>query len=189
MVLPVHAGDLEAGQAAMAPFRALATPLMDMVGPMPYVGMYELTAGASQAAPEVVRSAFLGGFDEAAAEAIVAHHRSPAAVASISQLRVLGGAMARVPSGATAFAHRDAPVMATFMNMVAGSREEAVADTDALLAAVSGAATGVYANFLGVEAPERIHQAYPRATYERLVAVKRRVDPRNVFHANHNIRP
>ena len=51
------------------------------------------------------------------------------------------------------------------------------------------ASTGVYSNFVGDEAASRIHAAYPGATYERLVQVKRRVDPDNVFHANHNIRP
>jgi FAD/FMN-containing dehydrogenase len=188
-VMPVHAGDPEAGAAAMAPFRRLATPIADMVGPMPYVGMYELTAGASQAAPEVIRSAFLAGFDAAAAEAIVEHHRSPAGAASMTQLRVLGGAMGRVPADATAFAHRGSPVMAAFIGGVPGTREEAEATANGLLAAVSGAATGVYANFLADEGEARVRDAYPRATYERLVAVKRRVDPENVFHANQNIRP
>ena len=47
------------GAAAMAPFRALATPLIDMVGPMPYAGMYQLTAGGAAPGAEVVRSAFL----------------------------------------------------------------------------------------------------------------------------------
>ena len=77
VVMPVYAGDLEAGQAAMAPFRSIAKPIADMVGPMPYPGMYQLTAGAEAPSAEVVRSAFLGGLDVAAAEALVDHHRSP----------------------------------------------------------------------------------------------------------------
>jgi FAD/FMN-containing dehydrogenase len=119
----------------------------------------------------------------------VEHHSSPASAATVTQLRVLGGAMARVPAGATAFAHRASPVMTTVMSFVTGSVDDATATADGLLAALSGSATGVYANFLGDEDASRLHQAYPGATYERLVAVKRRVDPANVFSGNHNIRP
>jgi FAD/FMN-containing dehydrogenase len=188
MVMPVHAGDPAAGEAAMAPFRALATPLIDMVGPMPYAGMYQLTAGGAEPGPEIARSAFLSGLDRAAAEAIVERHLSPAGAAAMSQIRVLGGAMARVPVGATAFAHREAPVMAVVMAFPVDGYEAAAAFADGFLADLSGAAAGVYSNFLADEAG-RLHEAYPGPTYERLVAVKRRVDPHNVFHANHNIRP
>ena len=192
VVMPVHAGDPEAGAAAMAPLRAIATPIMDVVGPMPYIGMYQLTAGAAAPGPAVVRSAFLGGLDAAAADAIVERHTSPAGATAMTQLRVLGGAMGRVPAGATAFAHREAPLMATIMAGVTGAPEEATAFADGLLADLSGPghpSAGVYANFLGDEDASRLRQAYPGATHERLVAVKRRVDPANVFSGNHNIRP
>jgi FAD/FMN-containing dehydrogenase len=188
-VMPVHAGDPEAGVAAMAPLRSIATPIADLVGPMPYMGMYQLTAGAAEAGPAVVRSAFVGGLDAAAADAIVERHTSPAGAAAMTQIRVLGGAMGRVPAGATAFAHRGAPVMTTILAGVTGSTEEATAFADGLLAEVAGPESGVYANFLGEEDASRVHRAYPGATYERLVAVKRRVDPGNVFSGNHNIRP
>ena len=69
------------------------------------------------------------------------------------------------------------------------TREEAEARAQGLLDRISGNATGVYSNFLGEEGQARVHDAYPRATYERLVAVKRRVDPENVFHANQKIKP
>jgi FAD/FMN-containing dehydrogenase len=79
--------------------------------------------------------------------------------------------------------------MASVIAHGAGAYQDTVTFADAYLADMSGRATGVYANFLGDEAPSRLHAAYPGATYERLVQVKRRVDPDNVFHANHNIRP
>jgi FAD/FMN-containing dehydrogenase len=189
VVMPVYAGDPQAGAVAMAPFRSIATPIMDMVGPMPYIGMYQLTAGGSEPGPGVVRSSFLGGLDATGAEAIVEHHSAPEGAATMTQIRVLGGAMARVPVDATAFAHRTAPVMATVMAGVTADRAAAEASADGLLAALSGTASGVYANFLADEDAGRLRQAYPGGTYERLVAVKRRVDPANVFHANHNIRP
>jgi FAD/FMN-containing dehydrogenase len=189
MMMPVYAGDPDAGAAAMAPFRKLATPLVDMVRPMPYAGMYELTAGATIPVAEVIRSTFMGELDAVGAEAIVELHRSPAGAASMTQLRVLGGAMGRVPAGATAFAHRDAPVLAAVIGGVPGTREEAESIADGVLAQLRPASTGVYSNFVADEGEARVREAYPAATYERLVAVKRRVDPTNVFRANQNIRP
>ncbi len=189
VVMPVHAGPLEDGAAAMAPFRAIATPLADMVGPMPYPAMYQLTAEGAEPSPGVVRSAFLPDLASTAIDAIVDRHSSPAGAAAMTQLRVLGGEMGRVPADATAFAHRDGTVMASVMAHAAGEYQDTVTFADAYLADLSAGSTGVYANFLGDEAPSRLHAAYPGATYERLVQVKRRVDPDNVFHANHNIRP
>ena len=112
--------------------------------------------------------------------------RAPCAM---TQLRILGGAAGRVPAAATAFAHRDATVMASVIAHGEGDDQDVRAYAEAYHADLSGGATGVYANFVGDEAASRIHAAYPGATYERLVQVKRRVDPENVFHANHNIRP
>jgi hypothetical protein len=66
---------------------------------------------------------------------------------------------------------------------------EAVAWTEAYHADLSAASVGVYSNFLDNEGDARLRQAYPGATLERLVQVKRRVDPENVFRGNHDIRP
>jgi FAD/FMN-containing dehydrogenase len=189
VVMPVHSGDLEAGAAAMAPFRAIAAPLMDMVGPMPYPAQYRFTAEGEAPAPGIVRSTFLPGLDAAAIDAIVARYEDPSAPIAMTQLRVLGGAFGRVPASATAFAHRDAVVMASIIAPVIGEWEPAVASVEAYHRELSGQSIGVYANFMADEGEARLHQAYPGATYERLVQVKRRVDPQNVFHGNHNIRP
>lgn len=189
LVMLVHAGDPEAGPAAVAPFRSLAKPLAEMVGPMPYPAIYSFTEGGGQPGKSVVRSNFLRTLDEAALDAIVERHSSPEGRMAMTQLRVLGGAMGRVPSDATAFAHRDALVMASVLAGVTDSYEATAAWADAYLADMSATATGVYSNFLDDEGVGRLHRAYPGATYERLVAVKRRVDPMNVFHGNHNIDP
>ncbi len=189
VVMPVHVGDPTAGAAAMAPFRSLATPIADLVGPIPYPAMYAFTRGGEQPGPGVLRSAFLPSLDDAAIDAIVERHSSPAGAAAMTQLRVLGGAMARVANDATAFAHRDAPVLAAIISHVIGSLEDSTAWTDRYLADLAVRGTGVYANYLGDEGEARVRQAYPAATYERLAIVKGRVDPDNVFHANHNIRP
>ena len=70
-----------------------------------------------------------------------------------------------------------------------GDPTQANAFVEGLHAELSGSAAGVYANFLADEGEARVRQAYPGTTYERLAAVKRRVDPENVFRGNQNIRP
>ena len=50
-------------------------------------------------------------------------------------------------------------------------------------------APGAYVNFLADEGPERVHDAYPPATWTRLAEIKRRYDPDNVFHRNQNVPP
>ena len=107
------------------------------------------------------------------------------------QLRVLGGAMARVPADATAFAHRDAAVMALIITPFDDPASEPAqrAWTEALHEALGANSVGVYANFLEDEGDDRIRSAYPADTYARLADVKRRYDPRNLFHLNQNIRP
>ena len=108
------------------------------------------------------------------------------------QLRVLGGAMSRVASDATAFAHRDAPVM--FISIARRSRtpsSEPVhrAWTESLFEALEPHDAGVYSNFLEAEGEDRVRAAYPGGTYERLADIKRRYDPSNLFDQNQNIRP
>jgi FAD/FMN-containing dehydrogenase len=190
VVMPVFSGPLDEAPAAMAPFRALATPFIDMVGPMPYPAQYQLTAAGEAPAVGVLRSSFLPDLTDGAIDAIVERHSNPVPGMAFTQLRVLGGAMGRVPAGATAFAHRDATVMAS---IVMGTTEEGYGDalvwTEAYQAELSEGSTGVYSNFLADEGASRLAQAYPGATYERLVQVKRRVDPHNVFRGNHNIDP
>jgi FAD/FMN-containing dehydrogenase len=110
---------------------------------------------------------------------------------AMTQIRILGGAMARVPSGATAFAHRDAAVMVTMLTMFEDPAEAPIHEawTEAYYQALRPRATGVYSNFLEAEGEARIREAYPEATYRRLAEVKRRYDPTNLFRLNQNIRP
>ncbi len=97
----------------------------------------------------------------------------------MTQIRILGGAMARVPAGATAFAHRDAGVMVVIITPFEDPAEAPVhqAFTQAYYEALRPRATGVYANFLEDEGEARIHEAYPDLTYRRLAKVKRRLRP------------
>jgi len=186
----VHAGDPAAGQAALAPFRAVATPYGEAAMPMPYPGIYEFTAEGGARHASTTRSLFMDTLDDESVDAILSALED-APPASMVQLRVLGGAMGRVPAGATAFAHRGASVMVAIMNPFVAPElvEPATAWNRALFAALEPKATGVYANFLEDEGDARIRVAYPGDTYDRLAGIKRRYDPANVFHRNQNIRP
>ena len=110
MATLAYAGDVEAGERAVAPFRALATPIADMLKPMPYPQIYP--PEQEDFHPTAVsRTMLVDAVDHDAAEAIVQHLQASTAPLRVAQLRVLGGAMARVPAEATAFAHRSSRLM------------------------------------------------------------------------------
>jgi FAD/FMN-containing dehydrogenase len=99
--------------------------------------------------------------------------------------------MARVPAAETAFAHRAAPIMVTVLDHYedASSDGAELAWTETLHAALAPESSGVYSNFLQSEGEDRVREAYPVGTYDRLAAIKRRYDPANLFRMNQNIRP
>jgi FAD/FMN-containing dehydrogenase len=186
----VYAGPVEDGERAVAPLRALATPYADLVRPMPYPEVFP-PEEAEYRPIFSGRSMFLDKVDRGVAEEILAHLRDSTAMMSVAQLRVLGGAMARVPADATAFAHRTSRIMATVAAI-----SETVADVPAhekwvsdFAAALRPTDTGVYVNFLADEGEERVRAAYPGATWDRLAAIKEQYDPTNLFRRNQNIPP
>lgn len=190
MALLVYAGEAEAGQRALAPFRALAQPIADMLRPMSYPeiyppdeeGYHPMGAG---------RTLFMDTIDRAAAETILEHLQSSTAFMAVTQLRVLGGAMARVPADATAFAHRNAKIMVNVAALYQNPAEKPIHEAwvTAFAAALNPGGGGAYVNFLSDEGAARVQAAYPGATWERLQAVKQRYDPTNLFHLNQNIPP
>jgi FAD/FMN-containing dehydrogenase len=190
-IMFVFDGDPEAGAAAIEPFRRVATPLAEMVMPMPYPGIYQLLKDAEQRSPSTHRSLFLEAIDDATVDTILEFMAAPSSPHAMVQLRILGGRMARVDAEATAFAHRAAPAMVMLVTPFEDPTELPVhaAWTHAFYEALRPRAAGVYANLLEDEGEARIHEAYPDATYRRLAQVKRRYDPTNLFHLNQNIAP
>ena len=190
LALMVHAGPLEDGQRAVAPFRALATPVADLVRPMAYPEIYP--PEEEEFHPTAVgRTMFVDRIDRKAAETIVEHLQASDSPMRVAQLRVLGGAMARVPVEATAFAHRNSRIMVNLAAFYAGPEDRAVreawvADFEA---AMRQGDDGAYVNFISEEGQDPVRQAYPGPTWDRLAAVKRRYDPTNLFHLNLNIPP
>jgi Berberine and berberine like len=187
----VYAGPAERAEAVLAPFRALATPLADLLQPMPYHAMFQAEEEPFEVIEESARSLFVDAVDTGAAEAIIEHLRASTATMAVAQLRALGGAMARVPAEATAYAHRHRRIMAALGAVYERAEDVPVHDAwaDRFAAALRSAEPGVYVNFLGDEGAARVRDAYPGSTWDRLVAVKRRYDPTNLFRRNQNIPP
>jgi hypothetical protein len=190
MAMLVYAGDPQAGQRAVAPFRALATPIADLVHPMPYPAVYP-PEEADDHPTAVARTMFVDTVDRAVAETIVGYLQASDAAVRVAQLRVLGGAMARVPAEATAFAHRANRIMVNVAAFYDGPADRAVRQrwVAEFAGALQQSDTGAYVGFVGEEGPQRVRQAYPGSAWERLAAIKRRYDPANLFHRNHNIPP
>jgi FAD/FMN-containing dehydrogenase len=191
MALICYAGEVGAGERAVAPFRALAEPIADMVRPLPYPEIYRMMEGGPGPTEEVARSLFVDAVDRHTAEAIVDHLQATIAPLAVAQLRVLGGAMARVPAEATAFAHRGRRLMVAIGAVYERAEETPVhkAWVTGFVGALRQGEAGVYVNFLGDEGEARVREAYPGPTWDRLAEIKGRYDPTNLFRLNQNIPP
>jgi hypothetical protein len=182
------AGDAASGEKAMAPFRALG-PLVDFVKPMPYPQIYG-PEDPDYHPTAVSQNLFVERIDAAAAERIMHYLTNSNASLRVAQIRVLGGAYARIPAEATAYAHRGEPIMVNVAAFYEGQADKAektawVADFANALKP-SGKA---YVNFVADEGPARVRAAYPGATWDRLRAIKAKYDPHNFFRLNQNIPP
>jgi FAD/FMN-containing dehydrogenase len=190
MGLLCYAGPPEAADRVLSPFRSLATPIADMVKPIPYPEIYP--PEAEDFHPTAIgRTMFLDSVEQDVAEMIVERLSSSDATMRATQLRVLGGAIARVPTDATAYAHRGSRIMTNVAAFYDGPEDKAVREAwvNEFAADLRQEDTGAYVNFLGDEGAERVRAAYPDGTWDRLTAIKARYDPTNLFRLNQNIPP
>jgi FAD/FMN-containing dehydrogenase len=190
--LMAYAGDTEAGERAVAPFRSLAEPLADLLRPMSYPELY-LPNEEGYHPIAVGHTRFADHIDEEAAATILDHVATSPAMMAVTQIRALGGAMARVPADATAFAHRESRLMVTvaavYERVDETSQHQAWVDELAGILREEQTDRGAYVNFLGDEGEPGIREAYPGATWDRLRSIKRRYDPENLFRRNQNVPP
>jgi len=188
--LLVCAGQADAGERALAPFRKLAAPIVDMLRPMTYPEVFVPEEGEYHPTA-VARTMFVDTIDRSRAEEIVSRLEASDAPVRVAQLRALGGAMARVPAAATAFAHRASRIMVNLAAFYESPEEqvEREAWVSDFAASLQQGDQGVYVNFLGEASEAQVRTAYPGSTWDRLAAAKRRYDPTNLFRVNHNIPP
>ena len=188
--LMCYAGDAEGGERALAPFRALADPIADMVKPIPYPEIYP--PDEEEYHPiATAHTMFVDGVGTAEADTILEHLDASTAMMRVAQLRVLGGAVARVPADATAFAHRQSRIMVNVAALVERVEDRPTHEpwTRGFAAALHHGDDGAYVNFLGDEGADRTRAAYPGETWDRLRRIKARYDPTNLFRLNQNIPP
>jgi len=185
-----YAGPDDDAQRALAPFRALAEPVADLVRPGPYSMMY-LPEDPSMVPALSIRTLFKDDFDQDDADTILRQLERCDAPMRMAQFRVLGGAAARIPADATAYAHRDAAMLVAFLAMDGSAEAAARHDvwTESCVAMLGGAQRGTYVNFLGEQGSDMISRSYAGATWQRLREIKRRYDPTNLFRLNQNIPP
>ena len=188
MALMVYAGNAEAGERAVAPFRALATPLADMVKPIRYPEMYEGPEGPRpprcrhQHARRRPRRRRRRGDPRAPREL----DRDDGGSAAARARRGDGAA----PDNATAFATAAKMMIVNVAAMYgnpaeAGARRLGERPDERTLDGTAAA----YIGFLGDDGEEGVRRAYPPATLERLAEVKRQYDPDNLFRLNLNVPP
>ena len=192
-ILGVYAGPVEDGERAAQPLRTLAEPIADLMGPMPYAAMQCLLDPLWEAgAHNYFTAALLDQLTDDTIELLLAQHAAGKAPVRELHLHHCGGAMARVSAGATAFAHRSATYL---LNVVARSPDREGFEEHAGWARATHQAMapwstgGGYVNFTSEPGQDKVQASYPPDTYGRLVAVKDRYDPTNLFRRNQNICP
>jgi FAD/FMN-containing dehydrogenase len=184
-------GDLDAGEAATAPFRTLGTVIADVFAANPYAGWQQaLDPLYPRGVHNYFRSAFLREVDDRALHVLRESFATlPNALAEI-HLQHLGGAVGRVPAQETAYALRDQEFIVNVIARTpdADGYDDAVDWARGVTAAL-GPDASTYVNFTGEPDPSLVRASYPPETYRRLVELKDRYDPTNLFRLNQNIVP
>ncbi|HEY2601710.1 MAG TPA: FAD-binding oxidoreductase [Thermoleophilaceae bacterium] len=192
VLIGVYAGPVAEGERVLAPMRELGDPVADLMGPIPYVAMQSLLDALYPAGGS---NYFKAGYMEELSDASIATmlERHAAVNSPMSEIHVhhFGGAVARVPEADTAFGNRSAEYVLNVLGRTpdANGFDEAVdwarGAYDALEPYTSG---GTYTNFMSA-GDDRVKEAYGQEKYDRLVALKDRYDPTNLFRLNQNIKP
>jgi len=189
MVLAVYAGDPAKGEETLAPIKALATPFADLTKPMRYKDIF-FPEDASYHPTAVSKNMHINNFDIDTAKLAIEWLDKIDAPMRALQLRVLGGAMAQVPEDATAYANRKQPIMVNIASFYETEAEKQArqAWVDEFSDALDQGDSSAYVGFLGPHEQDRLLDAYPQPTLDRLKTVKKTYDPDNVFKLNFNLK-
>jgi len=190
-LIAASAGPVDAGDGLLGGFRGVAEPIADLLGPMPYHVIQTLI---DPLWPKGIHAYFkatnLARLDDDLIDRLCQFHLAAPGPQCEIHLHQMGGAVARVGEGATAFAERSMPFV---LNAVTGWHDAEAGPAHrewarGVIAAAAPDSTGrAYVNFLGD--PDEARTSYGEDTYARLVALKNQYDPTNVFRLNQNIPP
>jgi hypothetical protein len=187
-----HSGELGQAEADLAPLRQFGPPMLDLVEPMPYpVVNTMLDDGFPKGALNYWKSAFFTELSDAAVQTLVDAFEAAPSIMTSMVIEHFHGAVCRVDPTATAFPFREPG----YSLVLAGQWSDR-ADTEANLTWIRDTFTAlepytaprVYVNYLADDESARVANAYG-PNFDRLVEIKRRVDPDNLFRLNHNIDP
>jgi FAD/FMN-containing dehydrogenase len=192
-----YAGAVEDGERAVRALRRFGTPLVDLLAPSPYAAFQGgLDDTVLHGWHYYWKATNLVGLPDDAIDVIAGHAYAAGSPRSYAAMFHLGGAVARVPRDATAFAGRDVGhnIIIDAVWLPDESGEHAAAETAWARRFVEALhphrAGGVYVNFLDSDDDSnRVREAYGDQIYRRLAEVKAKYDPENVFRHNTNIQP
>jgi FAD/FMN-containing dehydrogenase len=192
-----YSGTVEEGERAVQDLRRFGKPLVDLLAPRPYAAFQgALDDTVPHGWHYYWKASDLIGLPDDAIAVIAEHAYAARSPRSYVAMFHLGGAVARVPGDATAFAGRDVShnIIIDGVWLPGESGERAAAETAWVRrfyeALQPHRADGVYVNFLDSDDDSsRVLEAYGDRNYRRLAEVKAKYDPDNVFHHNKNIRP
>lgn len=193
IAIPVHTGPMDAAAQDLKPLKDFGPPIMDMLGPIPYTAQQSmLDAGFPPGAQVYWKATFLREMPPEAMDVIMAKAEQIPVPTCNLVLEHFHGAVNRVPQDATAFVERGSAYNVAIIGVWhdKSDADRCIAWARSTYDALQPWSTGsVYVNYLGVgDEPERVKDAYG-ANYDRLVAVKQKYDPDNLFRANQNIKP
>lgn len=187
-----YAGPVEEAEEHVAPFRELGDPFLDLVMPQPYLTLQQaFDAGMVAGNRWYSRAQQLDELTDDAIDALVAALDPFPGEFTAVYLGPHDGAISDVPADATAYAHRSsAHELHVFPGWSDPGQDEAnIAWADRVHDAMAPYGNDrVYVNLLGDREPDRVPKAWAD-NYTRLRALKKKWDPDNVFHGNHNIPP
>ena len=191
-ILACYIGSIEAGEQVLRPLKEFGPPMADMIQPMPYLKAQSLMDESfPRGRYNYWKSNLLRELSDDAIDTLVEGFSGVTSPYSSVLIEQLGGAVSRVGKDETAFNHRAAPFDLVIMPMWSDPAESAqhIHWADALWSAMQPFSSGgVYVNYLSNEGEERVKAAYG-TNYERLVTLKNKYDPLNLFRLNQNIRP
>jgi FAD/FMN-containing dehydrogenase len=190
-IILTSAGAVEQGDDHARSFRSVAEPIADLLGPMPYGVIQTLIDPLwVKGIHAYFKATNLARLDDELIERLAELHREAPGPQCEIHVHQMGGAVARVREGDTAFGQRSMPYL---LNAVTGWHDPSEADAHiewarAVIEAAASASTGrAYVNFLSDADAART--SYSDETYRRLVSLKDEYDPTNLFRLNQNIAP
>jgi FAD/FMN-containing dehydrogenase len=188
-IIPCWCGDMQEGERVLAPIRAFGPPLADLVERMPYSRMNTLIDQSVRSGQRNYwKQAFASEISDDAIDTLIDHALRASSPQSTILIDVLHGESRRVAPGETAFPHRNARFGIVMLAIWTdpGTDAENIAWTRELFEAMRPFTTGgIYVN----ESQDDKSQAVFGENYPRLVEIKSRYDPTNMFRHNANIAP